>query len=1145
MLRSVYSGITGMRINQMWFDVIAENMANVNTSGFKKSRINFEDLLNQTFEGATQARGDIGGTNAMQVGLGGAVATIQTIHTQGAVKETQISTDLMINGDGYFVVAGAGNTNTYTRAGNFGFDAQGNLINLSNGFKVLGWNAERNSTTGQLAMDADNKTKINTDNPLTGIKILDKDRMSPKSTTKLSLSDNLNEGTKIAFDQADLNLVKYISSVVPVSRGGGGIIIGESWANAGFENVPTGTITIGPKGNTQTLILGSKPQDLITDINQNSATTGITIEYTDTDKFLLKTDPTNTRIQEAGGVIIVSETPATGRTGFFTEAKIPTGEYNSSIDMKIGFEHILDPSDPNNIYFRWKAVNPTTDKVISTNAYYYKEADYGIAAKQVTGELLGYGTDAIMHFELDSADVDPTSLQVYVEDPISHIKSPYTPYRLYDTSMLGPQPGYVATDADAYYYFDDNGQMEYYYDPITPFNRIDIGKSSDGKDRIIIFKRETYTGLPPVPTDPPTFEYGAPRSGTKITADYSRNGFNISQSTVDPTTLEMKINSATVDKTAYRFNNNLGEGGVDQVTFYSTASEEEVVRDTLDISQPFNKAGFNTALSLVMSIDALSSTITVNWGGGKTFTSGKLSGYGSVGAFLNAVQEGVNTIEGEGSDILGFYYDPTEDKFKIENKAGINISQSHAEGFLTHAKLLGEGVTTAVSISANINPESREEVVTNRLDLTKHFQKAGFNNGFPDADPVTPDDSSLIFSWVTQLGSTSWISNALGSYTSVNEFIDHVNVAVSATTGEALPITLRYDTETDRFTITNTGSNVTVSQTTRDGFLTKAKLLTEELLAVSVPVSPPYSSGDVVAADYNYNKTVNAKGILQMNNDYKVINNFMDTESVPEILSSREVINGSGAVNLAGNWNQFDSGTVNGTISIKTDSGSFESKEINLSNYLTVQALLTEINASEAKVSIEYDSTTDKFKVRSKSEGARITLSENGSTPFFSEINISLGTIEGGNNNSVMDIEREKPTPEAGWVDTTKAAGTGRDFFRVNVVSNEVKAEKLGTTGSGKEGTQEVQFDISGLFPTGTADAQQGQCVLFGTRYELDTVTDNIWSLYLAHGDVDGDTVRVWRETALGVVDMVPNSIIEFQENKGPGGEDMIIIRAG
>ena len=141
MMRSMFSGVTGLRNHQVKMDVIGNNIANVNTVGFKKSRVTFQDTLSQTMRGAASPQGNRGGTNPMQVGLGMTIASIDTIHTSASAESTGNMTDLAIEGDGYFILQGDGLDKYYTRAGNFGFDTNGNLINTSNGLKVLGWQA--------------------------------------------------------------------------------------------------------------------------------------------------------------------------------------------------------------------------------------------------------------------------------------------------------------------------------------------------------------------------------------------------------------------------------------------------------------------------------------------------------------------------------------------------------------------------------------------------------------------------------------------------------------------------------------------------------------------------------------------------------------------------------------------------------------------------------------------------------------------------------------------------------------------------------------------------------------------------------------------------------------------------------------------
>ena len=139
MMRSLFSGVTGLRNHQIKMDVIGNNIANVNTVGFKKSRVTFQDTLSQTMRGAAAPQGNRGGTNPMQVGLGMTIASIDTIHSSSSAESTGNMTDLAIEGEGYFILQGEGLERYFTRAGNFGFDTSGNLINNANGMKVQGW----------------------------------------------------------------------------------------------------------------------------------------------------------------------------------------------------------------------------------------------------------------------------------------------------------------------------------------------------------------------------------------------------------------------------------------------------------------------------------------------------------------------------------------------------------------------------------------------------------------------------------------------------------------------------------------------------------------------------------------------------------------------------------------------------------------------------------------------------------------------------------------------------------------------------------------------------------------------------------------------------------------------------------------------
>lgn len=144
-MRSMFSAVSGLRAHQTRMDVIGNNIANVNTVGFKGSRVTFQEVFSQTVRGAGSPQGGRGGTNPQQIGLGINVASMDTFHIRGAVERTDYNTDLMINGDGFFIVADDPNflNRSYTRGGNFALDEAGNLV-TADGFRVLGYMADEN-----------------------------------------------------------------------------------------------------------------------------------------------------------------------------------------------------------------------------------------------------------------------------------------------------------------------------------------------------------------------------------------------------------------------------------------------------------------------------------------------------------------------------------------------------------------------------------------------------------------------------------------------------------------------------------------------------------------------------------------------------------------------------------------------------------------------------------------------------------------------------------------------------------------------------------------------------------------------------------------------------------------------------------------
>jgi flagellar hook protein FlgE len=137
MLRSLFAGISGLRVNQTMLDVTGNNIANANTTGFKSSSTVFQDTLSQMLTSASGANANRGGTNPIQVGLGVQLAATNTNFNQGSTQTTGRATDLMIQGDGMFVVQ-KGTETLYTRAGAFNFDDTGTLVTPT-GNRVQGY----------------------------------------------------------------------------------------------------------------------------------------------------------------------------------------------------------------------------------------------------------------------------------------------------------------------------------------------------------------------------------------------------------------------------------------------------------------------------------------------------------------------------------------------------------------------------------------------------------------------------------------------------------------------------------------------------------------------------------------------------------------------------------------------------------------------------------------------------------------------------------------------------------------------------------------------------------------------------------------------------------------------------------------------
>ena len=238
MLRSLYSGISGMKVNQTKLDVIGNNLANVSTTAFKGSRVNFSTTISQTLGSASAASDSLGGVNGKQIGLGAQISSIDKIMSQGSMQSTSRSLDVAVDGSGYFMVATgpaltgdadaitikdngvgtmpANSSVAYTRDGSFVLDNEGNLL-TSKGYRVLGFamksgedkqkpanpidNIEKNGTV--LYVESNNDTKA-IDDKLVSLKIPDK-------VTKI---DKAGKETQVAVKSFNISADGLITGVL-------------------------------------------------------------------------------------------------------------------------------------------------------------------------------------------------------------------------------------------------------------------------------------------------------------------------------------------------------------------------------------------------------------------------------------------------------------------------------------------------------------------------------------------------------------------------------------------------------------------------------------------------------------------------------------------------------------------------------------------------------------------------------------------------------------------------------------------------------------------------------------------------------------------------------------------------------------------
>lgn len=277
MMRSLWSGVSGLQSHQVAMDVESHNIANVNTVGFKYSRANFSDQFSQTARPATAPEGELGGKNAMQIGLGTQIVSTQQIFSQGSIETTDSNTDMAIQGNGFFIVSPDGGlTRYYTRNGQFTRDSLGNFVD-NNGYIVQGWMRDEKTNT------------IDPTGPIKNIVIEPGLSIPANATTEINYKGNLNSGNEIGsqsspiysldhhhgwVDKNNDGLINNNNELFGTTELGNSTENNENWAE--FYTDKKGNVKMHEKGVDLGVIFNEKGSSLNLRENQ-----GIWVSYAD------------------------------------------------------------------------------------------------------------------------------------------------------------------------------------------------------------------------------------------------------------------------------------------------------------------------------------------------------------------------------------------------------------------------------------------------------------------------------------------------------------------------------------------------------------------------------------------------------------------------------------------------------------------------------------------------------------------------------------------------------------------------------------------------------------------------------------------------------------------------------------------------
>ncbi len=322
MIRSMFSAISGLRSHRTMIDVVGNNIANVNTTGFKGSSVVFQDILSQSLQGAGAGApsADIGGTNPSQVGLGVSVGRISTNYGQGALQRTDREMDFAIRGDGFFTVQ-SGGENLFTRAGSLSLDSQGRLVTATGGL-VQGWGADALGV-------------IDTNSPAQSIAVPVGDLIPPTPTSDVTLNGNLPTGDSIG-DAYTTSVEVYDTQGQPIlaaftftkSAANEWTVTGEYGSSATAFTITDSVITFDASGDV------TVPADFKADVASG--------EIPGVPAFTVSLESTGGRVSQYGELATVSVTSQNGSSAGSLQALsvsqegVLIGSYSNGRNRAIG-----------------------------------------------------------------------------------------------------------------------------------------------------------------------------------------------------------------------------------------------------------------------------------------------------------------------------------------------------------------------------------------------------------------------------------------------------------------------------------------------------------------------------------------------------------------------------------------------------------------------------------------------------------------------------------------------------------------------------------------------------------------------------------------------------------------------------------------